>query len=167
MRKSKYVVGLIMNDGIESRRLEAIVFSNSLTHKMAGEAMFMDHDFILSAGFINIDSDASIIKSEVEGRKDYARSELKVWVSGESESLGIGPHELDLKYVRRALGLDQLEMSKEERLADNDIAYEVIRARGRKFSSPPKRVKGLLPESVIVESAAASKAALMRKRYGK
>lgn len=86
-QKIKYVLGLQQDDGIDSRRLEAIIFGDSLAHKEVGNTMFGFSDRIVGAGFVEFAEDG------------------KAYATGESESLGIRANvEFDTPYIQMALG---------------------------------------------------------------
>lgn len=113
-KEVKYIVGLDLS-AISNRKLEAIVFAPSMTHKEAAK-LFGFGENIVGAGF---------------ARLDVKDGEIEVSVYGRSESLGIERHPLDGKYVRRALGLQKPEMSDEERMADYQAGVEVVSPRKR------------------------------------
>ncbi len=120
-KKIKYVLGMQQDDGIESRRLEAIIFGDSLTHKLVGETMFGYGDRIVSAGFVRFGSDGL------------------AFAEGESESLGIKSNpEFDTPYLQMALGQIARvrgEKEKEDFYAGDDL----IRARNDKQPRRPRR----------------------------
>lgn len=113
-KEVKYIVGLDLSD-INKRKLEAIVFATSMTHKDAAK-MFGFGDNVVGAGF---------------ARLGLSDGKIEVSVYGRSESLGIERHPLDGKYVRRALGLQDADMSNEERIADYQAGVDVVSPRKR------------------------------------
>ncbi len=125
MSKIKYVVGLDLSD-INKRQLVAMVFGDHATHAMVGQ-LFGFGDHVVSAGFVDF---------------DVRNGELEISVGGESESLKIGSiPELDLKYVRMALGYGPAwpGQSADERMADYETGLNVIQDRER---APRKRLDG-------------------------
>ena len=91
MNRSKYIVGLSIQPNFV-RRLEAVIFAPSQTHKDVAEDLFRSKDEIVGAGFVNF---------SVEDGK------VTAYCYGESESLGGIPSrgEKDNVYVNYALGL--------------------------------------------------------------
>lgn len=124
MFHSKYIIGLALDD-INNRRLEAIVFAPTMTHKHAAE-LFGFGDHVVSAGFFQI---------TVAPHQDPVYT-VGVW--GRSESLDIpSVPDLDLPYVRRALGLESAsKLSREEQSKDFQRGRELCEAtRVRKEQS--------------------------------
>ncbi len=117
--KGKYVIGLALDDP-NFRRLEAILFSESMVHKEAA-TLFGFGEYVVSAGFFELSIATDSKKPSVT-------------VFGESETLGVGGSEFDKFYVERALGLDPQGpmLDRVRRVKDYDEALAIIRAREKK-----------------------------------
>lgn len=119
-KRAKYIVGLELSD-INNRRLEAVVFSDTLTHKEAAR-FFGFGENVLGAGFVDI---------------GVREGKIEVNLSGHSESLNIQRHPLDIKYVRQALGQLDHTMTRDELLEDYRVGADIVgkakreRAQGR------------------------------------
>lgn len=114
--KVKYLVGIIGD--IDHRRIEAVVFGETLTHKEASSMFGFNR--IVGAGFVSIGIGHKFIAPEV------SLPCMTVAVYGKSESLEIGTSDLDLEYVKRALG--QSEDAKFDAKADYQKALTIIDA---------------------------------------
>ncbi len=122
----KYVLGLALDD-INNRRLEAIVFARTLTHKDAAE-LFAFGDNVVGAGF---------------GTLDTKDGKLVVHLHGMSESLNIGPSDMDQRYVEKALGLvpnDEFGRDRQQQAADYSKGLEIVQGR-RKPAQPRTRYR--------------------------
>lgn len=117
MKNFKYVTGLDLSD-INRRQVVAILFSTDMTHKEAAKLFGLGYN-IIGAGFGRLSVDTA------------AQSALTIGVSldGRSESLDLGRHALDLRYVRRALGLDDSTLSDQQRKDDYSAAADFVRKR--------------------------------------
>lgn len=114
--RAKYIVGLMLDD-INNRRLEAVVFSTSARHDVIADAFGFGNN-VVSAGFFEIDkSDVIVLGGVYLG----------------SESLGIGPQDFDVKYIKLALGLcDPEPMPEEEQMWDYQKGLQVIKENNKK-----------------------------------
>lgn len=114
----KYVVGIVTDD-INNRRLEAVLFSSGLSHVDVGVNQFGSKRYMVGAGFVGLDG-------------------TMVFLSGESETLGIGISKFDQYYVERALGLhpsaewDLTHEVREKLKEDYKEALEFLRTREKK-----------------------------------
>ena len=111
--KSKYIVGLRMKPNFD-RRLEAVIFAETMTHKEVAEDLFGDASEIIGAGFVHMDM--------VDGHPRF-------WCNGYSESLGgiQSRGDADAIYVRFALGMGE-KISDEQ--AKKDF-YEGVEIRNK------------------------------------
>lgn len=119
-KRVKYIVVLALDDP-DYRRLEALVFSETMAHK---EVSYISGSsrHVVGAGFVEVINNG--------GEPDVA-------LSGRSESLGIGPSELDLDYVRMAMGVGhQIDHAypsdKTMRLAHYNRGVEIVTGRRTK-----------------------------------
>lgn len=119
----KYVVGLGLDD-INNRRLEAIVFSDTLTHKEAGNLFGFGED-VVSAGFVQLG--VGVDKNLPNDGSVYNPLRTTAYVYGESESLGVGGQPFDEYYVQRALGL--VAHDETRRMVDYNAALEIVKQR--------------------------------------
>ena len=120
--RAKYILVLVLTD-INNRRLEALVFSESMAHIDVGTGFgFGDH--VVSAGFVGQNMDGSY------------------FAHGHSETLGIASNpELDNDYINRAMGRDRSSMSKEKRLEDYGKGVDITHARRASKKGPQRRDK--------------------------
>lgn len=127
MYRGKYVIGLALDD-IDNRRLEAILFSSTMTHKHAAE-LFGFGEYVVSAGFFSL----HVTRPEDlsgDGTVMTAGGKVAVSLSGESETLQLGRQPLDDFYIKRALGLiEEREFTQDKRKADYSTGYELVRLR--------------------------------------
>lgn len=122
MARAKYIVGLAL-DNPDNRRLEAILFSDTLTHQQAA-VLFGYGEDVVSAGFYGF-----CLETGRDTKRQTTELSADVHVFGESETLGIGGQDFDLYYVKRALGLVPHDESR--RMADYRNAVVLIRERGK------------------------------------
>lgn len=121
--RMKYVVGLALDD-VNNRRLEAIVFSDTLTHKEAGN-LFGFGDDVVSAGFVQLGVGTD--PNRPNDGSVYNPMRTTAYAYGESESLKIGGQPFDDYYIQRALGLVQHDESR--RMDDYQKGYEITKDR--------------------------------------
>lgn len=121
--RMKYVVGLALDD-VNNRRLEAIVFSDTLTHKEAGNLFGFGKD-VVSAGFVQLGVGTD--PNRPNDGSVYNPMRTTAYAYGESESLKIGGQPFDDYYVHRALGLVPHDESRQK--ADYEKGLEIIDAR--------------------------------------
>lgn len=133
--KTKYVIGLALDD-INNRRLEIVIFGETMTHRQAAE-LFQFGEDVVSAGFVhlgynppqNLSGDGSVSTG----------GNVTASVSGRSETLDIGPQPFDEYYVRRALGLRQRDATVRDRLEDFRIGRDIVHARRKTEPLSPRR----------------------------
>lgn len=121
MSRAKYIVGVVL-DNPDNRRLETILFSDTLTHKQAAD-LFGYGEHVVSAGFYDF-----CLETERDTERQTTKLSADVHVFGESETLGIGGQDFDLYYVKRALGLTDHDESR--RMADYNTALKLLKERG-------------------------------------
>lgn len=127
--KGKYIIGLAL-DNIDNRRLEAILFAETMTHKHAAE-LFGFGDYVVSAGFFELDFTRP--KPLTEDNTVTTAGRIEASVYGRSESLDIGPQDFDIIYVKRALGLlPENFLSQQERLEGFEAGLLIIKEREKK-----------------------------------
>lgn len=126
--KQKYVIGLALQD-INNRRLECILFAETMTHKDAAE-LFQFGEDVVSAGFFDLHYNGPQALSG-DGTAMTAGS-ITATVHGRSETLDVGGQPFDEYYVRRALGLRQRDATVRDRIADYRLGREIIDARRKK-----------------------------------
>lgn len=127
--KGKYIIGLAL-DSINNRRLEAILFSTTLTHRDAA-ALFGFGADVVSAGFFELDF--SRPRPLTEDNTVTTAGRIEASVHGRSESLDIGPQDFDIIYVKRALGLlPEDHLTKQEQLKGFEAGLTIIENREKK-----------------------------------
>lgn len=129
----KYIVGLAL-DNPDNRRLEAILFSDTLAHKDAAVLFGFGVD-VVSAGFVQLGVGTD--PNRPNDGSVYNPMRTTAYTYGESESLKIGGHPFDDYYVQRALGLVPHDESRQK--ADYEKGLEIIDARREKPRNPHPR----------------------------
>lgn len=122
--KGKYIVLLRGSSAYGDKRLEALLFSETLTHLEVASAAGLND--VVSAGFFSIGVDEIIPQGDAIPTVNF---EAKVY--GHSDSLGFGGQDFDKFYVSRALGLDPNGplLDRKRRIEDYEKAEQIIANR--------------------------------------
>lgn len=122
--KGKYIVLLRGSDAYGDKRLEALLFSETLTHLEVASMAGLNK--VVSAGFFSITVDEIIPQGDA-----IPTINLGAKAYGQSDSIGIGGQDFDEFYVERALGLDRNGplLDRKRRIEDFEKAEQIIANR--------------------------------------